>query len=48
MFIGQNIDFHRLRAELDTCLLSDYEWNLGPEHWLRMDDPFAPWLEEVA
>ena len=48
VFIGQNIDFHRLRAELDTCLLSDYEWNLGPEHWLRMDDPFAPWLEEVA
>jgi len=48
VFIGQNIDFHRLRAELDTCLLSDYEWNLGPEHWLRMDDPFATWLEEVA
>ena len=48
VFIGQHIDFIRLRTELDACLLSDYEWNLGPEHWLRLPDPFEPWLQEVA
>lgn len=48
VFIGQNIDFVQLRAELDACLLSDVEWNLGPEHWLRMSDPFNPWHQEVA
>src|SRR5690606_38236898 len=29
--IGQNIDFERLRSELDSCLLSDEEWALGVE-----------------
>jgi len=42
------IDFDRLRAELDACLLSDPEWRLGVEHWLRMPDPFAPWHQDVA
>ncbi|KJH83290.1 zinc metallochaperone GTPase ZigA [Pseudomonas sp. KSR10] len=48
VFIGQNIDFDRLRAELDGCLLSELEWNLGPERWMRMPDPFGPWQQEVA
>jgi len=48
VFIGQRIDFDRLRTELDACLLSDPEWNLGPEHWLRMPDPFGPWQQAVA
>ncbi len=48
VFIGQNIDFDRLRAELDACLLSEHEWSLGPEHWLRLPDPFAPWHQEAA
>ncbi|MCP9336983.1 zinc metallochaperone GTPase ZigA [Stutzerimonas xanthomarina] len=48
VFIGQNIDFAQLRAELDACLLSDPEWNLGSEHWLRMPDPFGPWYQEVT
>lgn len=48
VFIGQNIDFTQLRADLDACLLSDSEFDLGAEDWLRMDDPFAPWFEEVA
>ncbi|AHL76817.1 hypothetical protein CH92_17665 [Stutzerimonas stutzeri] len=48
VFIGQHIDFDQLRAELDTCLLSDLEWNLGPERWLRMPDPFGPWQQDVA
>ncbi|WP_181298244.1 zinc metallochaperone GTPase ZigA [Pseudomonas sp. Q2-TVG4-2] len=48
VFIGQTIDFGRLRAELDECLLSDIEWNLGAERWLRMPDPFGSWHPEVA
>ena len=48
VFIGQHIDFDQLRAELDACLLSELEWNLGPERWLRMPDPFGPWQQEVA
>ncbi len=48
VFIGQHIDFEQLRNELDACLLSDLEWSLGPEHWLRMPDPFGPWQQEVA
>jgi len=48
IFIGQRIDFDRLHTELDACLLSDPEWNLGPEHWLRMPDPFGPWQLAVA
>lgn len=48
IFIGQRIDFDRLHTELDACLLSDPEWNLGPEHWLRMPDPFGPWQQAVA
>lgn len=48
VFIGQHIDFDRLRAELDACLLSELEWKLGPERWLRMPDPFGPWQQAVA
>ncbi|MGE4404872.1 zinc metallochaperone GTPase ZigA [Pseudomonas sp.] len=48
VFIGQNIDFARLRSELDACLLSDAEWLLGIERWLRLPDPFGPWHEQVA
>lgn len=48
VFIGQNIDFTQLRADLDACLLTDTEFVLGADHWLSMDDPFVPWLEEVA
>jgi len=48
VFIGQNIDFERLRSELDSCLLSDEEWALGVESWLRLPDPFGPWHMQVA
>jgi G3E family GTPase len=48
VFIGQNIDFARLRAELDACLLTDAEMVMGPQAWLQLADPFGPWHEEVA
>ena len=48
VFIGQNIDFVRLRAELDACLLTDDEMALGAEGWHLLVDPFGPWYEEAA
>lgn len=43
VFIGQNIDFARLHAELDDCLLSDAEMAAGVEAWRQLPDPFGPW-----
>jgi G3E family GTPase len=49
VFIGQNIDFAQLTAELDDCLLTDAEMALGAEGWRLLSDPFGPWHEgEVA
>lgn len=48
VFIGQNIDFARLCADLDLCLLDDEEMALGVEGWSLMADPFGSWHEEEA
>jgi G3E family GTPase len=48
VFIGQNIDFVQLAAELDSCLLTDAEMALGVEGWQLLPDPFGPWHEEAA
>lgn len=48
VFIGQNIDFAQLAAELDDCLLNDGEMALGAEGWCLLPDPFGPWYEDVA
>ncbi len=48
VFIGQNIDFDQMRAELDACLLNDEEMALGVEGWRLLADPFGPWYEEAA
>ncbi|POF41110.1 4-hydroxytetrahydrobiopterin dehydratase [Pseudomonas laurylsulfativorans] len=48
VFIGQNIDFTQLTAELDACLLTDEEMALGVEGWGLLSDPFGPWYEEAA
>lgn len=48
VFIGQNIDFTQLNAELDDCLLSDDEMTLGVEGWRLLADPFGPWFDEAA
>ena len=45
VFIGQHIDFDKLHAELDACLLSDAEMAAGVETWLQLPDPFGPWQE---
>lgn len=48
VFIGQNIDFARLTADLNGCLLTDEEMAIGVEGWKQMSDPFGDWYGEVA
>ncbi len=48
VFIGQNIDFVRLTADLDGCLLTEEEVAIGVEGWRQMSDPFGDWYGEVA
>ena len=48
VFIGQHIDFARLTAELEACLLNDAEMALGSEAWRALPDPFGPWHAEAA
>ncbi|WP_339491668.1 zinc metallochaperone GTPase ZigA [Pseudomonas sp. EA_15y_Pfl2_R67] len=48
VFIGQDIDFGQLTAELDACLLTDAEMALGVENWRLLPDPFGSWHDEVA
>ena len=48
VFIGQNIDFAQMRAELDACLLTDAEMARGVDAWRLLADPFGPWYEEAA
>lgn len=47
VFIGQHVDFARLHAALDACLLSEAEMALGEQAWLALDDPFDAWLTEA-
>ena len=48
VFIGQNIDFAQLTAELDNCLLTDAEMALGIDGWGELPDPFGSWHEEQS
>jgi G3E family GTPase len=48
VFIGQNIDFAQMRAELDACLLTDAEMARGVDAWRLLADPFGPWYEEAV
>ncbi|WP_165681288.1 zinc metallochaperone GTPase ZigA [Metapseudomonas otitidis] len=48
VFIGQGIDFERLHAELDACLLDDAEMAQGVEGWSRLPDPIGGLVGEAA
>lgn len=48
VFIGQNMEFTRLTAELDECLLTDAEMALGSEAWSLLTDPFGDWHDAAA
>ncbi|UVJ44023.1 zinc metallochaperone GTPase ZigA [Pseudomonas sp. LS1212] len=48
VFIGQHIDFARLEADLNTCLLSNAEMAAGVESWGLLPDPFGAWHDDEA
>jgi len=45
VFIGQNIDEHQVRQELDDCLLTDVELAAGQDAWKSYPDQFPVWFE---
>ncbi|GAB4118586.1 MAG: zinc metallochaperone GTPase ZigA [Roseiflexaceae bacterium] len=42
--IGVDMDQATLMAMLDDCLLTDAEWQQGPDLWLTYADPFGEWI----
>jgi G3E family GTPase len=48
VFIGQDLDEMRIRAELENCLLDVEEEDHGMETWQKIfPDPFPAWTEPV-
>ena len=45
VFIGQHIDEHQVRQELDSCLLSNEEMAAGSVIWKNYPDQFPVWFE---
>ena len=43
VLIGAGMDEAQMRAQLDACLLTDQEFERGPEGWASLPDPFGPW-----
>ena len=43
VIIGHNLDETDFRARLDPCLLTDEEFELGPEVWAQFEDPIPAW-----
>lgn len=43
VLIGTSIDKEGLEKQLQACLLSDEEYQAGPEAWLTHPDPIHPW-----
>jgi len=43
VLIGMGMDEEALRAGFDGALLTDEEWELGPEWWSTFEDPFMNW-----
>lgn len=48
VFIGQNFDEAAIRSRLDQCLLTDGEYQAGPDMWQGYEDPFDPWDDVEA
>ena len=43
-FMGIDIDFKNLSAQLDSCLLGESEMTAGASTWGTLPDPFPPWV----
>ena len=47
VFIGQNLDTDKVCRELDACLLTDAEFEAGPDVWRNYRDDFPQWFADV-
>ena len=43
VFIGTDIDKENIRKRIENCLLTDDEFQLGPDEWKLFPDPIHPW-----
>lgn len=48
VFIGIGFDPIALQSALDACLLSDDEFNAGPQAWALYEDPFPAFVDADA
>lgn len=46
VFIGIQIDQEALSSELDQCLLTDAEMQMGEAMWKNFKDPFPAWIDD--
>jgi len=47
VFIGIEMDEPRIRAALESALLTNQEMAAGPEQWVTLADPVPAWFDEV-
>jgi G3E family GTPase len=43
VLIGRGMDEAELRAKFDACLLTNAEFDKGPNAWVKLEDPFPQW-----
>lgn len=48
VFIGVGMDRNSIELALQDCLLTDQEFEMGPEAWKSFPDPFADWEDETS
>lgn len=48
VLIGRDMNETELRAKFDACLLTDSEFDKGPNHWRGLSDPFPRWVPGTA
>ncbi|HTJ95157.1 MAG TPA: GTP-binding protein [Pararobbsia sp.] len=46
VLIGRHLDRDAWQHNLDACLLTDAEFDGGPEAWLAFEDPFPEWTDD--
>ncbi|MEM7454574.1 MAG: GTP-binding protein [Planctomycetota bacterium] len=44
--IGHQLDEQTFRSKLEQCLLSEHEFEAGPDAWAEFEDPFPEWSFE--
>lgn len=48
VLIGRDMNEKNIRTSLDQCLLTEDEYEKGPEYWETLEDPFPNWDEMIS